>query len=233
MIADLPDLARRVVVNVDTWSRAMLKHAPRDAGLRFTLRALATWMAHDGVAWPSQPALSEACDCTVRTIRRRLDRARQIGWIDWADMQVGDFARAWLPAVPGRWRVRVYQATVPAGVPIDDADTAPEPSAAHGLAELAAPTARSETMNDATKTDSNDLDIDGALLLPGARSTDVFVNDAGSITIRQPRHDPYDGDELVTLTADQAAAVAAELERLVALRDRWERTAERVKHEGE
>ncbi len=101
-------------VNVWTWRRALRDHGPigKDAKILLTLLMLATWMNSRGEAYPSQSLIAKACRCSVRSVRRHVARAKQLGWLQ-ISTRKGE----------GRgWRHSVYQAAVPRILELDSAD---------------------------------------------------------------------------------------------------------------
>lgn len=99
-------------VKVWTWRRALRDHGPDQQGLLLTLYTLSTYMDDDGFAYPGQQAIADGARASVRTIRRHLSKARDLGWLYFKSRHTGG----------KRWRRYEYQAAVPDDVPLSEKD---------------------------------------------------------------------------------------------------------------
>lgn len=87
---------------------------PGSAEVLLVLLVIATYMNRDGMAFPGQTLIAKGARCGVRTVKRRIAAARELGWLG-----VGLAGR-----VGQGWRHNAYQAVVPEDLPLDEQDDA-------------------------------------------------------------------------------------------------------------
>jgi hypothetical protein len=131
-----------------TWRRALRDYGPRQQGLLLTLYTLGTFMDENGFAYPGQARLARGARASVRTIRRHMELAKDLGWVGI------DFA-----GKSGQgWRSYLYRAAVPSHVQLTDKDERLSDAliADHGEIE------RGDTIVSAPSTDVRTADAERA-----------------------------------------------------------------------
>ncbi len=95
-----------------TWRRALRDHGPDQQGLLLTLYTLGTFMDDNGFAYPGQQTLAHGARASVRTIRRHMEQAQKLGWVEFE-----------LAGRSGQgWRRYIYRCAVPDHVPLGEKD---------------------------------------------------------------------------------------------------------------
>lgn len=77
-----------------------------------TLLMLSTWMNRDGTCYTGQKKLADGARVDVRTLRRHLIKAEQLGWLGICEGSVGGKG----------WRVQIYRCAVPAHIELSEVD---------------------------------------------------------------------------------------------------------------